>query len=67
MNNIDKIMNEFHNDIKRWIKENNWIGGKCKLCGKELFPIIDFKEICAICMNNKIIDKSNIKENEHNR
>jgi uncharacterized OB-fold protein len=67
MNDVDKIINDVQKDIQRWIKENNWIGGKCKLCGKELFPIIDFKEICAICMNGKIIDESLIREKRHNR
>jgi len=44
----EKITNDpieqFHKDIEKWII-NNWKPGKCKICGKDLYPIIDFTTI----------------------
>jgi len=50
----EKWFKELQQDIERWIKKNNWKGGKCRTCGKLLYPIIDFKNICYACMNKKL-------------
>jgi len=51
-----KMLKELQKGINKWIKKNNWKGGKCKKCGKQLLPIIDFKTICDICEQKEMND-----------
>jgi uncharacterized OB-fold protein len=52
----EKWFKDFQKAVNKWIKANNWKGGKCVVCGKTLLPIIDYNDYCATCLKKKIYE-----------